>query len=178
MPNKKEDLDLCVKKTGLTLIVHKFEENNYITKEDIDEFLRDTDLPEKPAELLMEEMISCGGSSGGFKKLTNFFLFLIRNLNPLTLADSLQAFQHFDNHDTGFIDMMFMSDIVRHIGDKMEDRDIDSFISVSEVDENGALNYDEVLMKSLNRFMELEIAEMVKVPVSITESDTDVSDVI
>ena len=162
MPNTKEDLDLRVKKSGLHLVVHKFDQNKCITKEDINQFLIDADLPEKPQEQLTQEIISCGGNANGFRKLVNFFIFLIRNLKSATTKESMSAFGVFDLDDTGFIDMMVMSNIVTNMGDKMEEKDINSLLTVLEIDNHGALNYDEALRTSLNRVMEKEISEMGK----------------
>ena len=83
----KEDVELQVNKMGLHLIMHKFERTKCITKDDINVLFADLGLPDKPAEKLAEEMTDCGGdpsSNGGFTKLSNFFIFLLRNLAEFT----------------------------------------------------------------------------------------------
>ena len=157
---KADEMDFGITKTGLQLAVHKFDKYGVISIKDITTFLEETQLPDIPVEQLQEEVVACGGTSLGFRNLDSFFVFLVQHLRDVTPEESVKAFQVFDEQDTGFIDMMFLSEIIRHLGDKMDPEEVDRLVTVSELDELGALNYDEALKISLNVMMETEINEM------------------
>ena len=59
---------------------------------------------------------------------------------------------------------MFLSDILGHLGNKMMAEEVNHLITVSELDEKGALNYDEALKTSLNILMEAELNEEISKP--------------
>lgn len=60
-----------------------------------------------------------------------------------TESEIIEAFKIFDPEDTGFIESTEMRKIMQHMGDRLNDEEINSFMKKSDIDGEGFVNYEE-----------------------------------
>ncbi|KAH6572442.1 hypothetical protein BASA61_003738 [Batrachochytrium salamandrivorans] len=124
-------------KEAFSLIDH--DNDGFLDKEDIKDML--ASLGQNPTDEYIDDMISEAPGS------INFTMFLTLMGEKMSGTDPeheiLQAFECFDEGNTGFINADILRDAMTSMGDRFTDDEVDIMLKGAPVDKNDGFNYRE-----------------------------------
>ncbi|TRM65901.1 hypothetical protein BD626DRAFT_398287 [Schizophyllum amplum] len=142
--------------------IQQFKEAFQLIDHDKDGWVSESDLKEifsslgiQPSRGMMEELLSSRpGPQGGHVQIPsedrpgiNFTMFLTMMSERLVEFDTepelIEAFESFDENDTGLIKVEEMRKWLSEVGERMDQREIDRFLKGPFTDRQGNFNYRE-----------------------------------
>ncbi|KAL1760936.1 hypothetical protein FB107DRAFT_255656 [Schizophyllum commune] len=141
--------------------IQQFKEAFQLIDHDKDGWVSESDLKEifsslgiQPSRVMMEELLSSRPGSQGHspnpsedKPGINFTMFLTMMSERLVEFDTepelIEAFESFDENDTGLIKVEEMRKWLSEVGERMDQREIDRFLKGPFTDRQGNFNYRE-----------------------------------
>lgn len=69
-----------------------------------------------------------------------------------------EAFKVFDRDDNGFISAAELRHVMTNLGEKLSDEEVDEMVREADIDGDGQINYEGIIMYFLHRLIEYSLS--------------------